>query len=218
MHSEHGRTVSTLILWRHGNTDWNAQRRIQGHTDAPLNALGHAQAAAAAPLLAARNPDAIICSDLRRCTDTAAPLAALAGVPVRLDTRLRERYYGEWEGLTLPEIAQRWPESHQRKADGADAADLGHGIESPADVMKRAGEALRDAADAVGPDGTAVVVTHGGTSRYGIFELLGWPADQLRSLSALVNCHFSELRRTPQRGWTLYAHNVGPAEGPPGYE
>jgi broad specificity phosphatase PhoE len=210
--------VTTLILWRHGNTDWNAQRRIQGHADAPLNALGHAQAAAAAPLLAARAPDLITGSDLGRCTSTAAPLAALTGLPVRLDPRLRERFYGEWEGLTLAEIAQRWPESYARKSDGADAADLGHGIEPPADVMKRAGEALRDAAEAVGPDGTAVVVTHGGTSRYGTFELLGWPADQLRSVSTLVNCHFSELRHTPGQGWTLYAHNAGTAEGAPGYE
>lgn len=210
--------MTTLILWRHGNTDWNAQRRIQGHADAPLNALGEAQAAATAPVLAARRPDAIVCSDLRRCTATAAPLAELTGLPVRQDPRLRERYYGEWEGLTLTEIAQRWPDSYRRKAQGADAADLGHGIESPADVMKRAGEAMRDAAEAVGVGGTAVLVTHGGTSRYGIFELLGWPAEPLRSIAALVNCHFSELRHTPDRGWVLYAHNVGTAKGQPGYE
>lgn len=210
--------MSTLILWRHGNTDWNAQRRIQGHADVPLNALGQAQAASTATVLAARRPDVIVCSDLRRCTGTAAPLAELTGLPVRLDARLRERCYGEWEGLTLVEIAQRWPESYRRKAEGADAADLGHGIESPADVMKRAGEALREVAEAVGAAGTAVVVTHGGTSRYGIFELLGWPAERLRSVAALVNCHFSELRHTPDRGWILYAHNLGTAEGQPGYE
>src|SRR5690606_18245837 len=92
--------TSRLILWRHGHTEWNAERRVQGHSDVPLSALGHAQAAEAAPLLAAFAPDAIVSSDLRRCTETAAALARHTGLPVRRDPRLRERYYGEWEGLT----------------------------------------------------------------------------------------------------------------------
>lgn len=209
--------TSRLILWRHGHTEWNAERRVQGHSDIPLSALGHAQAAEAAPLLAAYAPDAIVSSDLRRCTETAAALASHTGLPVRRDPRLRERYYGEWEGLTMAEIAQRWPESYARKAAGADAADLGHGIERPSDVMKRVGEALREAAEA-NPRGTTVVVSHGGAIRYGIFELLGLPVDHLRAVYALVNCHFSELRFDPVRGWVLHSHNVGVAEGPPGYE
>jgi probable phosphoglycerate mutase len=210
--------MTALILWRHGNTDWNAQERIQGHSDTPLNARGRAQAAEAAKLLAARTPVAIFSSDLSRCTQTAAPLAELTGLPVRLDTRLRERNYGDWEGLTQADLKQRWPESYARKRKGADAADLGHGIERPADVMKRAGEVLREIAETVRPGATVVVATHGGTARYGMFELLGWPADQLGSLAALINCHYSELRHSPDRGWTLYAHNLGTAEGQPGYE
>ena len=67
--------LTTLLLWRHGSTDWNGQERVQGHIDTPLNDLGRAQAAAAAPLLAARRPAAIISSDLGRCVDTAAALA-----------------------------------------------------------------------------------------------------------------------------------------------
>jgi probable phosphoglycerate mutase len=209
--------VTTLILWRHGHTEWNAERRVQGHSDPPLSTLGHAQAAEAAPLIATHAPDAIVSSDLRRCTETAAALASQTGLPVRRDPRLRERCYGEWEGLTMAEIAQRWPESYARRIAGADAADLGHGIERPADVMKRVSEALREAADA-NPGGTTVVVSHGGAIRYGIFELLGLPADCLRAVYALVNCHFSELRLDPARGWVLHSHNVGIAEGPPGYE
>jgi glucosyl-3-phosphoglycerate phosphatase len=209
--------VTSLILWRHGHTEWNSERRVQGHTDTPLSDLGRTQATEAAALLAARDPVAIVASDLRRCADTAAALAALTGLPVRHDARLRERYYGEWEGLTMPEIAQRWPESYARKTAGADAADLGHGIERPVDVMKRVGEALREAV-AVAPDGVVVAVSHGGSARYGMFELLGWPVEQLRGVHALVNCHYSELRLDPDRGWLLHAHNVGVAAGPPGYE
>lgn len=210
--------VTALILWRHGNTDWNAQHRIQGHADAPLNELGRSQATAAAPLIAARRPAAIFSSDLSRCAHTAAPLAELTGLPVRHDVRLRERYYGEWEGLTNSEIAQRWPESYARKQQDADIADLGHGIEAPTDVMKRMGEVLREIAGAASAGSTTVVVTHGGSARYGLLELLGWPIDRLGGLSSLVNCHYSELRHDPSWGWSLYAHNVGVAEGEPGYE
>jgi glucosyl-3-phosphoglycerate phosphatase len=209
--------MTTLILWRHGHTEWNSEQRVQGHTDTPLSELGRSQAAEAAELLAGRAPGALISSDLARCTDTAAPLAALTGLPVRLDPRLRERFYGEWEGLTMTDVAHRWPDSYARKAAGADAADLGHGIERPVDVMKRVGEALREIAAGV-PDQVTVVVTHGGAARYGMFDLLGWPIDQLRSVHALVNCHYSELRLDPSRGWLLHAHNLGVAAGPPGYE
>jgi glucosyl-3-phosphoglycerate phosphatase len=209
--------VTTLILWRHGHTDWNSEQRVQGHTDTPLSELGRDQARGAAPLLAARAPGAIVSSDLQRCTGTAAALATLTDLPVRHDPRLRERYYGEWEGLTMAEIALRWPVSFARKAAGADAADLGHGIERPVDVMKRVGEALREIA-AADPDRVTVVVTHGGSSRYGMFDLLGWPIDQLRSVHALINCHYTELRLDPSRGWLLHAHNLGVASGPPGYE
>ncbi|HLU33458.1 MAG TPA: histidine phosphatase family protein [Natronosporangium sp.] len=209
--------VTTLILWRHGVTDWNIARRIQGHSDTPLNAQGRAQAAGVAPLLAAREPVAIVSSDLNRCRQTAAPLAELTGLPVRWDRRLRERYYGEWEGLTGAEIAERWPESYARWRAAHDTADLGHGVERPADVTKRVGEALREIADAA-PGATTVVVTHGGAARYGTLDLLDWPLDQVHSLAGLVNCHFTELRLDARRGWVLQAHNVGTVAGAPTYE
>jgi probable phosphoglycerate mutase len=207
--------VTALILWRHGNTEWNAEHRIQGHTDVALTALGHSQAAEAAPLLAARRPGVVVASDLTRASDTAAALTALTGLPVRREPRLRERFYGDWEGLTLTEIAEQFPEAAARQRAGEH--DLGHGIEPPADVMKRVGEALREVADAH-PGGTAVVATHGGAARYGMFELLGWPMELLGTVLVLANCHYTELHLNRHRGWTLYAHNVGIAGGPPGYE
>jgi broad specificity phosphatase PhoE len=208
----------TLILWRHGHTAWNGENRVQGHSDSELSATGHDQAAAAAPGLAARKPARILSSDLRRATDTAAALAQLTGQPVDRDPRLRERRYGDWEGLTMAEIAERFPAAYARRTS---QQDIGHGVEAPADVMKRMGEVLREAAEAT-PGGTTVVVTHGGAARYGMFELLGWPAERLGSVAALTNCHYTELRLDPTRGWMLYAHNVPPITGltggAPGYE
>ena len=101
--------MTRLIIWRHGNTDWNAGDRVQGQSDSPLNARGRDQAAAAAPLLAALRPDAIVSSDLSRAADTAGALAAVTGLPVSFDARLRERHFGIWQGLTLDEIAERYP-------------------------------------------------------------------------------------------------------------
>ncbi|HEY8471447.1 MAG TPA: histidine phosphatase family protein [Natronosporangium sp.] len=207
--------MTTLLLWRHGETEWNRERRHQGHTDVALSERGHAEAQRSAPLLAARKPDLIVASDLTRAVDTAAALAALTGLPVRRDPRLRERAYGDFEGLTHAEIAERFPEAAARQRAGEH--DLGHGIEPPGDVMKRVGEALREAA-AAAPGGTVVVATHGGAARYGMFELLGWPMELLSTVVVLSNCHYTELRLDPVRGWVLAGHNIGVTSGPPGYE
>lgn len=207
--------MTTLILWRHGSTQWNTVRRFQGQTDIALSPIGRTQAAAAVPLLAARKPAAIVSSDLRRCTETAAPLAALTGLPVQRDARLRERHYGQWQGLTVDEVAQRFPDSYARQRAGGH--DLGHGIEPVDEVAKRVGEALREAADRH-PGATVVVATHGGAARYGAFELLGWPAELLSGMVVLGNCYYTELSLDSVRGWVLRAHNIGVMEGATGYE
>ncbi|MGA1689823.1 MAG: histidine phosphatase family protein, partial [Candidatus Nanopelagicaceae bacterium] len=67
-----------IVLWRHGQTDWNLQNRFQGHSDIPLNETGHAQARRAAPLLMGLRPEKIICSDLIRTQQTAAPLSEIS--------------------------------------------------------------------------------------------------------------------------------------------
>ena len=198
--------MTRLIVWRHGNTDWNAANRVQGQTDVALNDLGREQAALAAPLLAALRPDAIVASDLQRAMDTAAALAALTGLPVRTDPRLRERYYGLWQGLTMTEVAERFPAEHARWRAGQ--PDPGCQVESLDDMGKRVGGALQDAADAV-PGGTIVVATHGGGARQGCGHLLGWDSAVLRTVGSLQNCHWTELRHDDVRGWQLRAHNVG---------
>ncbi|TDC61452.1 histidine phosphatase family protein [Micromonospora sp. KC207] len=198
--------MTRLIVWRHGNTDWNAASRVQGQTDVPLNNLGREQAVAAAPLLAALRPDAIVASDLRRAADTAAALAALTGLPVRADARLRERHFGRWQGLALTEVAQRYPDEYARWRAGD--PDPGAEIESLDDLGKRVGTALQDAADAA-PGGTIVVATHGAGARQGCGYLLGWDHAVLRTIGSLRNCHWTELRDNDVRGWHLRAHNVG---------
>ncbi|WP_229402428.1 histidine phosphatase family protein [Micromonospora okii] len=198
--------MTRLIVWRHGNTDWNAGGRVQGQTDVSLNDLGRQQAAAAAPLLAALRPDAIVTSDLSRAADTAAALAALTGLPVRVDARLRERHFGLWQGLALTEVAERHPDEYARWRAGD--PDPGSGIESLDDLGKRIGTALQDAADEA-PGGTVVVATHGAGARQGCGHLLGWGHEVLRSFGSLSNCHWTELRHNDLRGWHLRAHNVG---------
>ena len=99
-----------LILVRHGETDWNAQRRYQGQSDVPLNDAGQRQAAALAQRLEGVDISAIYSSDLRRARQTATAIASLHPLPVRDEPRLKEISFGRWEGLTYGEIQERWPE------------------------------------------------------------------------------------------------------------
>jgi probable phosphoglycerate mutase len=199
--------VSRLIVWRHGNTDWNAGHRVQGQTDVPLNALGRQQAVDAAELLIKLRPDVIVSSDLQRAADTAAALAALSGLSIKHDQRLRERFFGPWQGLTMTEVAAQFPAQHARWTAGQ---DVGGDVESLDDLGKRVAEALLDAAALAPADGTTVVATHGAAARQGLGHLLGWPMEQLRTLRALQNCHWAELTHDSKRGWQLGAYNVGP--------
>ncbi len=199
--------MSRLIVWRHGNTDWNAGHRVQGQTDVPLNALGRQQAVDAAELLIKMRPDVIVSSDLHRAADTASALAALSGLSIKHDQRLRERFFGSWQGLTMTEVTARFPEQHARWTAGQ---EVGGDVESLDDLGKRVAEALLDAAALASSDGTTVVATHGAAARQGIGHLLGWPMEQLRTLRALQNCHWAELTHDGKRGWQLAAYNVGP--------
>jgi glucosyl-3-phosphoglycerate phosphatase len=199
-------SVTRLLLWRHGNTEWNRDNRVQGQTDTPLSELGRRQAEETAPLLAALRPDAIVASDLHRAADTATALAGLTGLPVHADPRLRERYFGQWQGLTMAEIPEQFPDEYRRWRSGASSP--GCGLESLDDLGKRVGEALQEAADST-PGGLTVVATHGGAARQGCGMLLGWPPELVRTLGPLGNCHWTELGHDPVRGWQLRAHNVG---------
>jgi glucosyl-3-phosphoglycerate phosphatase len=192
------------VLWRHGQTVWNAERRFQGQSDIPLDETGQAQAERAARLLAALRPDLIVSSDLSRAAGTAAALARLTGLEVTLDKDLRERSGGSWEGLTDTEIRTRYPVEHASwtPPDG----------EPSAVVAERVAGALHRAAEAVSgpgtPTGLAVVASHGAALRLGMSRLLGMPEDLFGVLGPLSNCSWSVLGRRNGR-WRLVEHNAG---------
>ena len=89
-----------VLLVRHGETDWNAQRRYQGQTDVPLNEAGRRQADALAERLAGEEISAVLSSDRQRARQTALAIAAPHGLPVQEEPRMCEIALGDWEGLT----------------------------------------------------------------------------------------------------------------------
>ena len=99
-----------ILLVRHGETDWNATGRIQGHSDTPLNAAGRQQAQRTAQRIAREPIGGLYSSDLARAFETATIIGAPLGLTVVASPRLRERQYGLWEGLTSAEIQARYPE------------------------------------------------------------------------------------------------------------
>jgi probable phosphoglycerate mutase len=105
---------TTLIVIRHGETAWNREKRMQGTTDTVLSDVGRAQAQALGRRLAGRGFSALYSSDLSRARDTARAIAEHTGREVVTDSRLQERRFGIFEGLTAAEIAARYPEEHAR--------------------------------------------------------------------------------------------------------
>jgi broad specificity phosphatase PhoE len=149
-----------IILVRHGETDWNAMGRIQGHSDTPLNAVGREQAWRAAQRLAREPVRALYSSDLARAYETATIIGQSLGLNVVMSPRLRERGYGAWEGLTSIEIQARYPEqfAEWRARSSNFAPPQG---ETRAQLLSRALSELQT----IGSRHTGeivVVVTHGG--------------------------------------------------------
>ena len=106
--------ATRIVAIRHGETAWNAESRLQGQLDIPLNALGRAQAATLAGALRDEGLVAVYASDLGRAWQTAQALAIPLGLPLVADAGLRERGFGLLEGLTYPEIDRLWPELARR--------------------------------------------------------------------------------------------------------
>ena len=196
-------TARRVLLWRHGRTAWNVERRFQGQADPPLDEVGRTQVNAASSMLAAFSPVAVVSSDLRRAVDTARPLADRLGLPVTLDARLRERSLGRWEGLTRGEVGRLYPEEYGHWLAGREDCQAGS---EPRGVL--ADRAVAALVDTVGE--TVVLVTHSATAIALTGRLLGLPVSAWRAVGPLANCHWSELR-LDEGGWRLRAHNVGPA-------
>ncbi|MBT2482018.1 histidine phosphatase family protein [Streptomyces sp. ISL-94] len=201
-----GKTGRKIVLWRHGQTSWNLERRFQGSTDIELTEAGVAQARRSARLLASLKPDAIVASDLRRASDTAAELAAVTGLTVTHDPALRETYAGEWQGLTHDEILAKYGEQYAAWKRGEPVRRGGGELET--EVADRAAPVVLGHAGRLPEGGTLVVVSHGGTIRTTIGRLLGLESYDWESLGGLSNCCWSVLGEGA-RGWRLMEHNAG---------
>ena len=201
-----------LVVWRHGRTEWNEQQRVQGQLDIPLDAMGRAQIAASAPVLAAKNPCFVVSSDLSRAAEGGRLLAELAGVPVILDERLREIYVGTWQGLTMAEVQSQFPDEYAAWRAGEDIPRGGG--ERKSEVGARSAAAFFEAADRLPEDGLAVLVSHGGTALSMIGSVFGWPAESWHHLTVLHNCRWAVLVDSFS-GWRLEEYGVE-AAGMPG--
>ncbi|WP_405784251.1 histidine phosphatase family protein [Streptomyces sp. NBC_00859] len=195
-----------VVLWRHGQTAWNLERRFQGSTDIELTETGVGQARRAARLLASMKPDAIVASDLSRAATTARELGAVTGQEITYDAALRETYAGSWQGLTHDEILASFGEQYTAWKRGEPVRRGGGELES--EVADRAAPVVLSHADALPDDGTLVVVSHGGTIRTTIGRLLGLESRHWESLGGLSNCCWSVLGEGA-RGWRLLEHNAG---------
>jgi broad specificity phosphatase PhoE len=209
----------TLVLLRHGETEWNAVQRAQGHADVPLNAVGHAQAEAVAGTLAGFGPVRLWSSDLARAMQTAEHVAAATGLPIESDPRLREYDVGRRSGLTLDEFAATYPDVYAswKRGDGR-LRVLGE--ESTEQVRARVVPALSDCLLALEPGTTGIAVLHGACLKVGLMAVLGWPWELSRSLRGLDNCGYCVLAESGPDGelrLTSYNERAGCTVGAPDF-
>ncbi len=198
-------TAAKVVLWRHGQTDWNASGRYQGQGDVPLNAVGEQQARSVAPAIAALNPTRMISSDLSRAARTAAIYTELTGLPAELDPALQEINVGSWVGLTNEEVFALSPEFKQALTEGRDCRRSETG-ETGGEVGARVATAILDAAEEM-PDGsTLLVVGHGFSTRVAITLLMGLTFPDSWKLSGLWNCAWSVMQPGGEY-WRLQSYN-----------
>ncbi|WXG70062.1 histidine phosphatase family protein [Rhodococcus sovatensis] len=204
-----------LILLRHGQTEYNATERMQGHLDTDLTELGRTQAKSAAALLAPRSPVRIVSSDLRRALDTATALGDACGVSVDVDPRLRETHLGDWQGLTHHDVDDLSPGA--RTAWRTDATIAPPGGENRIDVARRSVPVVRELLDTEpkwGADGASapiVLVAHGGLIAALSAALLELPVDRWPVLGGLSNTSWVQLSSHGEGdaiGWHLDVWNA----------
>ena len=198
--------VRRLILLRHGQTEWNADDRMQGQIDTHLSPLGRAQAVQAARVLAMMNPSIIVSSDLRRALDTAARIGDLTGLPVDKDLRLRETHLGDWQGLSHSDVDAQYPGARLKWR--ADPTMAPPGGESRVEVASRAVPVVTELLQRrEWGDHPAVIVAHGGLIAALTAALLGLHVPSWAVFGGLGNASWVQLS---QRGghWRLDVWNA----------
>jgi broad specificity phosphatase PhoE len=153
--------VTTIFLARHGESDWNVEKRFQGHSDRPLTERGREQAHALADLVGSEKIDAVYTSPLSRARETAEIVAARAGLKAVALQELREVDTGNWSGLSRADVEARFPEGFARWRSGGSGWENG---ESYDEMAERVIGALRRIAEDH-PDGRVLVISHGGPIR-----------------------------------------------------
>lgn len=191
-----------LYLIRHGQTAWNAEERAQGHTDIPLDDTGHAQSECLRQHFLGHSIDLVLTSDLQRSSETAIRVAEACGAPMEKTPLLRERSFGEWEGLPYTEFARRSNDF------------LTEAVHSLFHVCPPGGESIQDAWDRVRPiterlakeQSHIAVVAHGGVCSLMLAQLLKGNLETSRSFRFL-NCAVTELLRRPDGAFSLLRYN-----------
>jgi probable phosphoglycerate mutase len=200
-----------IILIRHGETAWNAERRLQGHLDIPLNAEGERQAKLLAEALAPESIDLVAASDLQRARQTAQAVATTRSLPVHIAPGLRERCYGGFEGLLYSEIEHRFPVEfaawQARDIDGVLPSGKNRG-ESFRDFYTRSTDAILALA-AAHPGRTLALVAHGGVLECAYRMALGLPLETPRDFkvfNASINRFRIDDGKLVLQSWGEVAH------------
>ncbi|SHK45738.1 alpha-ribazole phosphatase [Selenomonas ruminantium] len=172
--------MTKVIFVRHGQTEWNVTGRYQGQSDVHLTEEGKMQARKLAENFPVRDIDAIYASDLNRAMVTAETIAARFGLPVQAEPAFRELSFGEWEGLTYPQIVEKWEDAMANFIQHPDILEIPGGETFPAvqeRAMARLNELIRK------HDGqTIVVVAHGAVLRTILTAALHMPLQYLWSI------------------------------------
>ena len=185
--------MTRILLARHGETEWNKIGRVQGWTDIPLSTVGEAQAEALGRRLRETPLDAVYSSDLGRAAQTAAAAAKTHGLTVQTLPGLREKGYGDWEGLTGADLERDYSELWHRYHVLKDLEAIVPGGETWPQVRARMAAALKVILAAhPGTDETVLVVGHGASARMLILEALDAPLSTLLRLT-LDNASLSRL-------------------------
>ncbi|WP_052054006.1 histidine phosphatase family protein [Corynebacterium freneyi] len=202
-----------LLLLRHGQTTYNATRRMQGQLDTELSEEGVAQAERVAAHVGRRERDIrrIVSSDLSRAAQTADVVGRVLGVDVERDSRLRETFLGQWQGRTHGEIDAEYP--GQRATWRHDATWAPPGGETRVEVAARMRAVVDELLDDDSwPGSTVLLVAHGGAIAALTASLLDVPVSHYTMFNGLRNTAWVELTARPrpdgELGWYLGAFNA----------